>query len=59
MWCYFCLVFSKDLWLLGECTTVSFTFDCNAFKVKLRKNVKHSSRADGENKMNGTQMTIE
>ena len=33
---------------MGECTTVSFTFDCDAFKVKLRKNVKHSSRAGGE-----------
>ena len=51
MRCYFCLVFSEDLWLLGEYTTVSFTFDCCDIKVKLRKNVKHSAKA-GEEKQN-------
>lgn len=45
MWCYFCSVFSKDLWLLGECTTVSFTFDCNAFpNGKIRKYVDDFSK---------------
>ena len=51
MRCYFCLVFSEDLWLLGEYTTVSFTFDCYDIKVKLKKNVKHSAKA-GEEKQN-------
>ena len=59
MRCYFLLVFSKDLWLMGEYTTVSFTFDCYDIKVKLRKNVKHSSKAGEEKKMKGTQMTEE
>lgn len=51
MRCYFLLVFSKDLWLMGEYTSVSFTFDCYDIKVKLRKNVKHSAKA-GEEKQN-------
>ena len=42
MRCYFCLVFSEDLWFTGEYTTVSFTFDGYDIKMKLRKNVKHS-----------------
>ena len=42
MRCYFCLVFSEDLWFMGEYTTVSFTFDGYDIKVKLRKNVEHS-----------------
>ena len=42
MRCYFCLVFSKDLRLMEEYSSLGFTFDCYDFIVKLRKNVKHS-----------------
>ena len=44
---------------MGKYTTVSFTFDCYDIKVKLRKNIKHSSKAGEEKKMKGTQMTEE